>query len=174
MSIDASHSHINFNMEVESMAGKDGAVARVNVEIRDGDGGVRKATFGRPERFTVEGYARRDPRDKPNPHIAEELALGRAMQRAGERLEKRSHGMVKHHDDVKAKRRMKDKRTCPPPKKKRRFRRESQEYNVNIQMSNFYFCKTCGWKVQSEVWDKHFIACILASFYFKMYEVDAC
>lgn len=122
MTIDSAHSHISFKMEVESMAGKDGAVARVNVEVRDGDGGVRKTNLGSVERFTVEGYARRDPRDKPNPHIAEELALGRAMQRAGERLEKRSHGMVKHHDDVRQGRKHASK--VKPPKKKRMFSRK--------------------------------------------------
>ena len=48
------------------------------------------------------GVARRDPHDKHNPTIGQQLALGRALEDAARRILKRANGEVKHAEDVAA------------------------------------------------------------------------
>lgn len=50
------------------------------------------------------GVARRTPYDKHDPDLARELALGRALVSAGNRILKRANGRVKHADDVRRER----------------------------------------------------------------------
>jgi hypothetical protein len=56
------------------------------------------------EEFIGQGSAVRAPEDKPNLHIAELLAVGRAYQSIGRRMERQAEGLVKHKDDVRERR----------------------------------------------------------------------
>jgi hypothetical protein len=57
-------------------------------------------TLAGPE-WEASGNARRDPEDEPKYEIGFILALGRALENAGRKLQKRGNGLVKHADDVK-------------------------------------------------------------------------
>lgn len=72
----------------------------VRLEVFVGPSNFNPADNIVEERFTVEGVAKRDPRDKPNPEIAHRLALARAMRRAAEKIERPALGLVKHADDM--------------------------------------------------------------------------
>lgn len=54
---------------------------------------------------TVTASAKKDPHDKFDPEIARDLALGRALQKLGRRLEKRANGRIKHNDEVRTSKR---------------------------------------------------------------------
>lgn len=91
-------SHAMVEIAIQSVAGDDVALAKVWMLVNDGG-------LNGDREITAEGRARRHPDDKPNPYVAEQMALGRALQKAGKQLERRSFGLVKHADDVRAHRR---------------------------------------------------------------------
>lgn len=71
----------------------------------DGDSNVTLAHVRLPltwmERIDVRASAKRDPKDKRNEEAGELLALGRALETLGKKLQKRGNGLVKHQDDMK-------------------------------------------------------------------------
>lgn len=52
------------------------------------------------EGLQVSGTAKRDPRDEPNEDIGQRLAMARAFQALGYRLERQARGLIKHADEV--------------------------------------------------------------------------
>jgi hypothetical protein len=51
-------------------------------------------------RIMTSGYSVRHPTDEHDPEVALQLAVGRAFQALGRRLERRANGLIKHHDDI--------------------------------------------------------------------------
>lgn len=51
------------------------------------------------------GAAKRHPSDRFDRRVGEALAIGRALQVLGRRLERRAKGVVKHRDDMREQRR---------------------------------------------------------------------
>lgn len=60
------------------------------------------ATIKTGEVTVATGSAIRHPDDRFNAEVAFDLAVGRALQNLGRKLERRGHGLCKHHDDVRA------------------------------------------------------------------------
>jgi hypothetical protein len=63
------------------------------------DNNYCSVTLSGPE-WEASGNARRNPDDDPHDEIGFLLALGRALENAGRKLQKRANGLVKHADDV--------------------------------------------------------------------------
>jgi hypothetical protein len=82
--------HTDIQFDVTGQA--NGDVMIITVQI-DGDVSV-EAT----------GVAKRDPSDKHDAEVQYELALGRALTKAGEKLLKRARGGIRHADQMKANR----------------------------------------------------------------------
>ncbi len=66
------------------------------------------------------GTAKRSPEDKNRPEIAQELALGRAMEVAGKRLIKRANGLVRHQDYVVAEKQRRLEAQAAPKRRTRK------------------------------------------------------
>lgn len=103
--------NVIYTADVKILAIKDGAVAQAYVK-RGGEKVV-----------TAEAKAQRHPDDKPNPEIAEQLAAGRALQKLGNKIEKRGNGLVKHNDDMKRMRKFQQEKKKETKGKKHRFKR---------------------------------------------------
>lgn len=72
------------------------ALAMVKRDHNDTTHPVVKITAG------AVGSSRRHPADRGNQSIGELLAAARALRRLGEQLERRTMGLVKHLDDIRA------------------------------------------------------------------------
>jgi hypothetical protein len=52
------------------------------------------------EFISASGVSKRHPDDKFSPTVAENLAVGRALESLGKKLQKRADGIVKQSDDI--------------------------------------------------------------------------
>lgn len=77
-----------------------GEVAIANIEFRGDLGKYNEETFDEVRT----GTARCDPQDKGDHATGELLALGRAFERMGKRLQREAWGRVKHQDHLRAQR----------------------------------------------------------------------
>jgi len=86
----------------------------------------------------------RDPIDKYNGEIGFDLALGRALQALGRKIEKRANGLVKHQDDIRALKEQnskaaEDKKTEEPHSfwadvKEREFRKAAANIKASLDL----------------------------------------
>lgn len=68
--------------------------------------------------YSADGTSKRDPHDDDDPEIAELLAIGRALETLGLKLQKRANGLIKHNDDMREYKKIQKSRK-PSPKKRR-------------------------------------------------------
>lgn len=94
------HKNKNYNINVKYIGTNDAAIAEVAyliaIEFCDADGVFED------RRIITTGTARRHPGDKHDEQVAEFLALGRALENLGKKLQKRANGIVKQNDDNEA------------------------------------------------------------------------
>lgn len=106
---DLDHNHVSargdlLSVDMEFSQHKSGAIWAETVVTFEGyqDKDYCAVAFleERSQRVLGRGVARRTPHDKYDGEIARDLALGRALVNAGNRMLKRANGRVKHADDV--------------------------------------------------------------------------
>jgi hypothetical protein len=72
--------------------------------IEDNDAVIASVVFVElqtGETISVTGSSKRDPIDKYDPVVGVNLALGRAFEKLGKKLQKRANGKMRHNDWVK-------------------------------------------------------------------------
>lgn len=57
------------------------------------------------ELFVASGTSKRDPHDRPNDTVGELLAIGRALEYLGRKMQKRAWGYLRHQEDVQERKR---------------------------------------------------------------------
>lgn len=83
------------------------------------DSSIAIATYYGQDFIESSGTARRHPDDRSKPSIGENLAIGRALENLGLKLQKRANGIVKQNDDNAARKATQQVEAVKPSRKKK-------------------------------------------------------
>lgn len=75
-------------IEIKALGSRDATVARASAIVHG-------------SKYDAEGTSKRDPQDEDNVEVGDLIALGRALESLGKKLQKRAAGLTKHQDDIK-------------------------------------------------------------------------